>query len=182
MVERGMVGEKAGRGFYQRVKGDGAEGGSTILALDPAMLEYRPLKPVSLPALETARTTADMRARIRALFLGRDRVGDALRRTLGPTLIYAARVASDIAHSPSDIDRAMRWGFGWELGPFETIEAIGVQELIKACDISDLPSLLLATAPAIAHPPAARRIVKSNAGARLVDMGDGGLCVAVQST
>ena len=62
-------------------------------------------------------------ARIRALFNGKDKVGAFLRDTLGPTLVYAARVAPDVAHSIDDVDRAMRWGFGWELGPFETWDA-----------------------------------------------------------
>ena len=126
MVERGLLGEKAGRGFYQRIQGGGADGGSTILTLDPATLEYRAQLPAKLPALEAARTIADTGARIRTLLLGRDRVGDALRRTLGPTLDYVGRIANDIAESPADIDRAMRWGFGWELGPFATMAAIEV--------------------------------------------------------
>ena len=95
MVERGLLGDKTGRGFYQRVQG--RRTGSTILVLDPATLEYRPQTPPKLPSLEAARAIADAGARIRTLFLGQDRVGDLLRRTLGPTLAYAARIAGDIA-------------------------------------------------------------------------------------
>ena len=180
MVERGLLGEKAGKGFYQRVKG-GGDGGSTILALDPGSLTYREQKPVVLPSLEAARANADMAARLKTLFLGRDRAGDALRRTLGPTLVYTARIANDIAHSPADIDRAMQWGFGWELGPFATIDAIGAANLIEACAINDPPPLLSAGAPAIARPARAKKVVKRNAGASLVDMGDDVLGVEFHS-
>ena len=179
MVQRGMLGEKAGRGFYQRVKS--ADGASSILALDAQTLEYRPLKPVALPSLEAARTKEGIADRLRLLFAGSDRAGDALRRTLGPTLVYAARIAQDIAHSPADIDRAMRWGFGWELGPFESIEAIGSKNLIDACSVADPPPPLTSTAPGIAASARDKRVVRRNAGASLVDMGDDVLCVEFHS-
>jgi 3-hydroxyacyl-CoA dehydrogenase len=140
MLDRGLLGEKAGRGFYRRAPAD--EGGG-LLVLDPATLEYRPVRPVSLPSLEAARAIDDPGDRIRALFLGRDRVGELLRATLGPALLYAARVAPDIAHSIDDVDRAMRWGFGWELGPFETWDAIGLEEVLRAC-AAEAPPLVRA--------------------------------------
>ncbi|HXH08012.1 MAG TPA: 3-hydroxyacyl-CoA dehydrogenase NAD-binding domain-containing protein, partial [Vicinamibacterales bacterium] len=130
LVRRGWTGEKAGRGFYRRAS---QEEGGGLLVLDPATLEYRPSRPVTLPAIEAARAIEDPGDRIRTLFLGRDRVGELLRLTLGPSLLYAARVAPDIAHSIDDIDRAMRWGFGWELGPFETWDAVGLEEVLRAC-------------------------------------------------
>ena len=125
LIERGWIGEKAGQGFYKRQ-------GPDILTLDPAALEYRPRQSPRLPSLDAARTTDDPGARIRTLFLGKDKVGAFLRHTLGPTLLYAARVAPSIAYSIDDVDRAMRWGFGWELGPFETWDAIGVRDVLEA--------------------------------------------------
>jgi 3-hydroxyacyl-CoA dehydrogenase len=122
MIERGLTGEKAGQGFYKRVKS--ADGGSEILTLDPATLEYRPRRPPRLGALDATAAIGDTRERVRALFHGKDRVGQFLRDTLQPTLEYTARVTPEIAHSPDDVDRVMRWGFGWELGPFELMEAI----------------------------------------------------------
>jgi len=195
MMRRGLVGDKAGGGFYRRVKGDSPDGGSTILVLDPASCEYRPQTRSKSPSLDAARAMADTRARIRALFLGQDRAGDLLRRTLGPTLLYAARVAPDIAHSPDDIDRAMRWGFGWELGPFETIDAIGFQAVLEACGAGDMPTAFGVSespvltpardgtprAPAARHASQARRVVKTNAGASLVDLGDDVLGVEFHS-
>ena len=163
MLEKGLLGEKTGKGFYQRVKGaPGAD--STILVLDPASLEYRPQRPPALPGLEATRSIADTAERLRALFQAQNRAGELLRSLVGPTLDYAAKVSNEIAHDPADIDRAMRWGFGWELGPFETLAAIG-----------------RASAPAITKPSKAKRVIKNNAGASLVDLGDGVLCVEFHS-
>ncbi len=197
LVGRGWVGEKAGRGFYRRER---REDGSEILVLDPATMEYRPPQPVKLPSLEAARSIDDPARRIRTLFLGRDRVGEFLRATLGPTLVYAARVAPDIAHSIDDVDRAMRWGFGWELGPFETWDAIGVREVLDACQVSTPPPLveevlarganrfresgLPPAGPDLLILTAARasgRVLGRNPGASLVDLGDGVLAVALHS-
>ena len=196
MLERGQLGEKSGRGFYQRVKG---ADGSTILALDPVTLEYRAQQKTRLPSIEVARANPDTGARLRALFLGADKAGAFLRHTLGATLLYAARIAPDIAHAIDDIDRAMRWGFGWELGPFETWDAIGLDAVLQACAVTDPPPLIrdaiaagrvrLREAPL---PPAGpgllilgaartRGIVKQNAGASLVDLGDGVLSVEFHS-
>jgi len=111
MVERKMVGEKTGQGFYKRVKTPTGE--SEILTLDPATLDYRPRKSPRLPSLEAAASIADVRERVRTLYEGKDRVGEFLRATLRPTLEYAAKVTPEIAYSPTDVDRVMRWGFGW---------------------------------------------------------------------
>lgn len=204
LLERGAVGEKAGRGFYQRVRR--ADGSSEILALDPATLEYRPAAPVHLPALEAAKSIDDPVARVRALFSGRDRVGEFLRRTLAPSLVYTARVTPDIAWSIDDVDRVMQWGFGWELGPFELIDAIGVREVVDAWQAtgtadSDVPPLLQEALDAGRNvvrgapvPPArpdllilrtaktgGRAVIRRNAGASLVDLGEGVLCVEFHS-
>ncbi|MEP6916541.1 MAG: 3-hydroxyacyl-CoA dehydrogenase NAD-binding domain-containing protein, partial [Acidobacteriota bacterium] len=113
LIRRGWIGAKAGQGFYK--KGPDGE----ILTLDPASMEYRPKLPVRLPSLDAARAIEPAAERIRALLNGPDKVGRFLRATLAPTLEYAARIAPTIARDPGDIDRAMRWGFGWEVGPFE---------------------------------------------------------------
>ena len=188
LVERGWVGAKAGRGFYK--KGDDGE----ILTLDPSSMEYRPKRPARFPSIDAARSIEDPRQRIRTLFHGKDKVGQFLRDTLEPTLRYAARVAPEIAHSNDDVDRAMRWGFGWELGPFELMHAISGSDLGQTgvkpgSDRGQTPS-----SPASHHVAAARpgfqilrqareqnRIVKKNAGASLVDLGDGVLCVEFHS-
>ena len=200
MIARGSIGEKAGAGFYRRQKD--AENRTEILTLDPVSLEYRPRQAPKLPALDAARGIDDVGARIRALFTGRDRVGAFLRETLGPTLLYTARVAPDIAHSIDDVDRAMQWGFGWELGPFEIFDAIGVREVLEASGVApaDAPPLVGELLGRGANrfrdgrvPPAGPErqilraardrgtIVKRNPGASLVDLGDGVLAVEFHS-
>jgi 3-hydroxyacyl-CoA dehydrogenase len=162
MIERGMIGEKAGQGFYRKEAGE-------ILTLDPKTLTYRPKQPAKLASLDAARSIEDVRERIKTLYNARDRVGDFLRKTLGPTIEYAARVAPDIAYSPEDVDRAMKWGFGWELGPFEIAEIVGGPERPAPHSTS------------VARPFQGRVVVKKNAGASLVDLGDGVLCVEFHS-
>ena len=204
LLRRGWIGSKAGQGFYKK------DADGTILTLNPQTLEYAAQRKVRLPALEAARAIEDPAARIRTLFLGKDAVGTFLRATLGTTLLYAARVAPTVAHSIDDVDRAMRWGFGWELGPFETWDAIGVAEVAKLAD-GDLPPLARealdrgafrapstpggASTPAAVQqvPPAApglqllrsakerSTVVKRNPGASLIDLGDGVLCVEFHS-
>jgi len=175
MVERKMIGEKSGQGFYKRVKSTAGE--SEILTLDPATLEYRPRKSPRLPSLEAAAAIADIRERVRTLYEGKDRVGEFLRQTLGPTLEYTAKVTPQIAHTPDDVDRVMRWGFGWELGPFELLDAIRGPE-------GSAPRTVPPAAPDLQLLKSSKdrgRIVKKNAGASLVDLGDGVLCVEFHS-
>ena len=178
MLERGMTGEKSGQGFYKRIKN--AQGESEILTLDPATLEYRPQQRPKLPSLDAAMSIADPRERVRTLFHGKDKVGQFLRETMAPALAYTAKVTPDIAASPADVDRVMRWGFGWELGPFALIDAIAVEASGAAARNSDGPAapsdLLILTAS-----KDRTAVVKKNAGASLVDLGDGVLCVEFHS-
>jgi 3-hydroxyacyl-CoA dehydrogenase len=106
LLAAGRLGEKRGAGFYKRVKK--ANGESEILALDPATLDYRAQAPIRLGSLEQAKTIENVGARIRALFLGSDRVGQFLRATLAPTLVYCADHASEVAHSLGDVDRVLQ--------------------------------------------------------------------------
>jgi 3-hydroxyacyl-CoA dehydrogenase len=199
LLERGAVGEKAGKGFFQRVKKPGGE--SEILTLDPKTLEYRPKQSARLGSIEAARSIENVGERVKTLFAGNDKVGKFLRDTLAPTLVYTARVTPSIASSPDDVDRVMRWGFGWDIGPFELIDAIGPQQVIEAARQAD-PDVLRDGVPPLLQqpkireglvPPAApdlqilrsakerTKVVKKNAGASLVDLGDGVLCVEFHS-
>ncbi|MBI4265552.1 MAG: enoyl-CoA hydratase/isomerase family protein [Acidobacteria bacterium] len=187
MIERGTIGAKAGKGFYTRVNPDGE---SEILTLDPVTLEYRPRQQPRLGSLDAAGAIQDVRERVRTLFRGSDKVGRFLRETLAPLLVYTVKVTPSIAHSPDDVDRVMRWGFGWELGPFELIDAVGVEDVFAAAG-EPVPSGLSFRAGPV--PPAApdlqilrdakqrSRVVTKNAGASLLDLDDGVLCVEFHS-
>jgi 3-hydroxyacyl-CoA dehydrogenase len=207
MLAAGLTGEKAGRGFYQRVKD--AEGRSQILVIDPATLEYGPQKAPKLAALAAAEPIADLGARVHKLFSGSDRVAAFLHEIVAPTLVYAARVFPHVAYSIDDVDRVMQWGFGWERGPFELLDVLGIQEVLEAARQA-APAVLEGGAPLVLQealdagrnrlrpasgqvPPAGpdlqilraakdrTRVVKSNAGASLVDLGDGVLAVEFHS-
>ncbi len=193
LIERGWVGEKARSGFYRKEGGD-------ILTLDPKTFTYRAQQPARLPALEAAKTIDDVGERLRTLFFASDKTGAFLRDTLGSTLVYTAQVTPEVAHSIDDVDRAMKWGFGWELGPFEIWDALGVQKVVTALALPSVPPLLEdllrrgrdrfregslpPAAPDLQILRAAKdqqRIVRRNAGASLVDLGDGVLAVEFHS-
>src|SRR6267378_4150245 len=130
MVRRGWLGDKAGQGFYKRVKGDGEK---EILTLDVNTMEYRPRQKARFASLEMGKAIEDTRERLRAL-LGPilegqkgDKAQQFLWGSISETCLYAARRVPEISENVADVDRAMRWGFGWELGPFEVMDAIGVK-------------------------------------------------------
>ena len=146
MVRRGWLGEKSGRGFYQRVK---KGGDSEILALDPGTMEYRPRQKARFASLEMARTIDDSRARLQAILgpviAGQtgDKAQQFLWALISDTSLYAARRVLEIADSIVDIDRAMRWGFGWQFGPFEMCDALGVEAITRrwTADGRNLPPM-----------------------------------------
>ena len=123
-----MLGNKTKAGFYQRTKGEG--GKREIWTLDAATLDYRPAQKVKLPSLDMAKNIEDTRERFKALVWAKDRVGAFLWKTLSRTLCYTADRIPEIADTVVEVDRAMRWGFNWELGPFEVWDAIGVEKSV----------------------------------------------------
>ena len=166
LVQRGWVGAKAGQGFYKKT----ADG--EILTLDPASMEYRSKQSPRLPSLDAARSIDNVGERIHRLVNGDDKVARFLKATLVPTLEYAERVAPQIAHNRRDIDNAMRWGFGWELGPFATMQHLGRATTDASGASSGQPA-----APA----SRSRNVVRKNPGASLIDIGDGVLSVEFHS-
>ncbi len=124
MVGRGWIGDKAGQGFYKRVKGAGGE--RETLVLEPAKMEYRPQEKVRFAAIGAVRDNDDVLARIRGLVNADDRAGKLAWELTADTLLYTAEHAAEIANDIVAIDNAMKWGFNWETGPFETWDALGV--------------------------------------------------------
>ncbi|PYS61171.1 MAG: 3-hydroxyacyl-CoA dehydrogenase [Acidobacteria bacterium] len=128
MIEHGLLGNKTTAGFYRKEKAEGDK--REILTLDTATLDYRASQKVKLPSLEMAKNIEDTRERLQTLVWSKDRVGAFLWKTLSRTLCYAADRIPEIADTVVEIDRAMRWGFNWELGPFEVWDAIGVEKSV----------------------------------------------------
>src|SRR6476659_9542972 len=128
MVGRGILGNKTKGGFYKRQTGEGSK--KEIWAIDHLALDYRPAQKVKLPALDMAKNIEDLPERIKALVWGKDRVGAFLWKTMSRTFRYTANRIPEIADTIVEIDRAMRWGYNWELGIFETWDAIGVEKSV----------------------------------------------------
>src|SRR5580658_2177372 len=138
MMKRGWLGEKTGGGFYKRVKGAGGE--SEILTLDWKTMEYRPQQKAKFPSIEAGKAIEDPRQRLQMLSgpamdgSGGDKANKFIWSALSETCLYAARRVPEIANTVVDVDRAMQWGFGWELGPFEIWDAIGVERMARALE------------------------------------------------
>jgi 3-hydroxyacyl-CoA dehydrogenase len=135
MARRGWLGDKTGSGFYKRVKKAG--GDSEILTLDPAKMDYRPQQKARFASIEAGKAIEDTRERLRMLagpaLEGKevDKAQKFVWGVLSGMCLYAARRVPEISDSIVDVDRAMRWGFGWELGPFEVWDAIGVEPIAR---------------------------------------------------
>lgn len=185
MLERGWTGEKAGQGFFRKIKGEGGE--SDILSLDLQTLEYGARKKVGWASFEQVRNIKDTGERVRALANAPDTAGQFVWKTLSRVLVFCAAKADEIANGDVQaIDRALRWGFNWELGPFETWNALGVRQTVERMEADGLE--VPGWVHEVEHFPIDRRcesplsftairtdttrVVKSTPGATLVDLGD----------
>ncbi len=220
MMKRGWLGEKTGGGFYKRMKKGGE---SEILTLDWQKMEYRARQKAKFGSIEAGKQIEETRERLRVLVgpvldgKGGDKASRFLWSCLSENCLYAARRVPEIANSVVDVDRAMRWGFAWELGPFEVWDAIGVARMAEALErdgkqIPAIVSKVLASPKKsfyetekgsaryfdmgasamrpVAEPsgiillkPLKERtgVVQSNAGASLIDLGDGVVCCEFHS-
>ena len=130
MVRRGWLGDKTGQGFYKKVKGAGEK---EILSLDLNTMEYRPRQKAKFASIEAGKAIEGTRERLRALIgpLLEGQKGDKAQQFLwgaiSESCLYAARRVPEISDHLEDVDRAMRWGFAWESGPFEQMDTLGVK-------------------------------------------------------
>jgi 3-hydroxyacyl-CoA dehydrogenase len=215
MVGKGILGDKTKGGFYQKRKGEG--GARDIWTLDVASLEYRPQQKAKLPALDAAKNIEDTRARVKSLVWGKERAGAFLWKTMSRVFAYAANRIPEIADTVVEVDRAMKWGFGWELGVFEAWDAIGVEKSVERMKEegravpANVQKMLDAGANSFYKTEGGREfyfdfakgeyapvseqpgvvvlksvkersgVIKKNAGASLVDLGDGVACLEFHS-
>lgn len=124
MQEKGWLGSKSGQGFFLKK-------GKEILELDPESLEYGPRKKLKTASVEMSKQEKGTARKMKALVYADDRAGRLLWNILSPALLYSAQLLGEIADDITAIDRAMKWGFGWELGPFESWDAIGVEKSVQ---------------------------------------------------
>jgi 3-hydroxyacyl-CoA dehydrogenase len=210
MIENKWLGDKTGQGFYKRVT---TEAGKETLVLDYKTLEYQPEKKLKFPSLDAAKAAPGVGNKIKALIYADDRAGQFAWKVVSESLLYAARRIPEIADDVYNVDNAMKWGFNWELGPFETWDAIGVEDSVarmkkEGKGLPPLVKTLLAKKkktfyvkkngqlsffdlktgrykkvemkPEVIFLPSLeerKKVVKSNAGASLIDMGDGVACL-----
>lgn len=210
LAAAGALGRKTGAGFYKKVDKD-------IHVLDLASATYRPQTEASYPALAAALKAKGPAAKIAALIQGNDDAARFAWEVTARTLLYSAMLVGEIADDIVNIDRAMRWGFNWELGPFEVWDGLGVRATVErmkaehrtvpawvenmlakgqerfyagsALEPSFYDTRSAAPMALVQHPKnltvakakAARGVVKENAGASLVDWGDGVLGVELHT-
>ncbi|HET9954632.1 MAG TPA: 3-hydroxyacyl-CoA dehydrogenase/enoyl-CoA hydratase family protein [Polyangiaceae bacterium] len=203
LIEAGRLGRKSGAGFYKKA-------GQDLLVYDPALRDYRAQAKVRFDSLGAIRNETDPGKRLKMLLGFDDPASRFAWKILSRSLAYSARRIPEIADDIVNIDRAMRWGFNWELGPFEAWDAIGVPESVSRMQSDGVPvpawvEQMLSSGQtrfyggSPAHPtyfdvaqhmplPVAEdprelrlaalksepsRVVQENAGASLVDLGDG---------
>ncbi len=128
MVEMGLLGEKVKQGFYKKVK---TEEGSEIYSLDYNTMDYIPCRKVDFPSLKDIKRMEGLAKKLKTLVYCEDRAGQFAWKVMKDVLLYSARRIPEIADDILKIDKAMKWGFNWELGPFATWDAIGVKESVE---------------------------------------------------
>lgn len=132
MVENKWLGDKTGQGFYKKVKGEG--GKSDILTLNLKTMEYGPKVKTKFATLEVAKLIDDLTQRLNALYAGQDKAGEFYRLFHHLVFAYASNRIPEIADELYKIDNALKAGFGWEIGAFESWDALGVQQVLKHMD------------------------------------------------
>lgn len=142
MADNKWLGDKTGQGFYKKVtppSGGGREGvGKEILTLNLQTLEYGPKQKPKFPALETAKPVEDLKQRIKMVSAAQDKAGEFYRQFHARLFAYISNRIPEIAAELYKIDDAMKAGFGWETGAFETWDLLGVEQNLKAAEAEGL--------------------------------------------
>jgi len=129
MMENEWLGSKSGQGFYKKIKKD--DGSSEIKSLDLDTMEYRDKKSASFATLEQTKTIDNVADRFEVLIKGKDKAGEFYRKNFSALFAYVSNRIPEISDELYKIDDAMKAGFGWEHGPFQIWDAIGVQKGIE---------------------------------------------------
>ena len=131
LVENDRKGAKSGAGFYKKEDGE-------IKSLDPETFEYTSAEAQDIGDVRAFKKAGDLEARLNALYADDGRAGTFFRETHLAILGYSARRIGEITDNPADVDRAIRWGFGWEMGPFEIWDALGFETVRNGMEAHDI--------------------------------------------
>ncbi|MEJ7643161.1 MAG: 3-hydroxyacyl-CoA dehydrogenase NAD-binding domain-containing protein [Chryseolinea sp.] len=134
MEKNKWLGDKTGQGFYKKTKN--TKGETEILTLDLKTLEYKEKAKAKFATLESTKSIDQVKDRFKVLFAGKDNAGDFYRDSFYALFQYASNRIPEIADELYKIDDAVSAGFGWELGPFQTWDAAGVDDTVKAMEAS----------------------------------------------
>ncbi len=128
MIQNKWLGKKSGQGFYRNVKG---EKGTNTMVLDYRTLEYRLSSNPVYASLEELKASKDLKEKLNSLIYAGDKAGQFAWNVTKKVLLYSASKIPEITDNIVAIDRAMKWGFNWEMGPFELWDAIGVEKSVS---------------------------------------------------
>lgn len=215
MLKNKWLGDKTGQGFYKKTKKE--DGSKEILSINLKTGEYVPPVKVRYDSLGEAKNIEDTGERLKFMIAAQDDAGKLAWLTIRDTLVYAANRVPEIAEDIVNVDNAMKWGFNWDMGPFETLDAIGVKDFADRLkkdgvavpvlidvvlkngagtfyknekgtrsyfDIHEKSYMAIQTKPTHLVLKTLReqnRVLKSNAGASLIDLGDGVINVEFHS-
>lgn len=129
MVKLNWLGDKTKFGFYKKTKT--AEGKKDILTLDWKTLEHRAKKKAEFASISAGKNIESLKEKLKMLAFNKDRAGVYFWKNISDVLLYSANRIPEISDDIVQIDNAMKWGFNWELGPFETWDAIGVKGSVQ---------------------------------------------------
>lgn len=136
MSENEMLGDKTKKGFFKKIKGE--DGKSKILTLNLESMEYEPRSKPKFQSLETAKGADDLGSRIKMLFHASDRAGEFYRAHFGSLFAYVSNRIPEISDEVYRLDDALKAGFGYEMGPFETWDAIGLKEVKEKIEAQEM--------------------------------------------
>ncbi|MCB9246805.1 MAG: enoyl-CoA hydratase/isomerase family protein [Flavobacteriales bacterium] len=128
LVEQKWLGDKSGQGFYRKSKGNSGE--RVIEALDIKTMTYQPKSQVRFKSVGDARSAEKLADKLRILWNGTDKAAEFFRKINAQVLAYATNRLPEIADQTYQVDDAMRAGFGWELGPFEACDVLGLDRIL----------------------------------------------------
>lgn len=129
MITNKWLGNKTGQGFFRRTRDE--KGKRQVFVLDPKTMEYRETQRYQYASLDAVKEIADPLERTRMMINGTDRAGTIAWETTADNLVYAAEMGASITDDVRNIDNAIRWGFNYEIGPFQTWDYLGLETIAR---------------------------------------------------